>query len=467
MMQGMLEKMVPIKTRGREMSLSTVLPLPRNSAYDPPSAGEGRLDPLGFGVIADRIADSYARPVRARMRRIRFLTSMAIGGTFIWDLNSIEPAVAGDTPDIAFERVVIEALARGGQSGVHLDTGIPGITKAQAALLSKSRLDARGYLKSPRVFGFSGVYRPLSQATLLTDRWGGVLEAGRELIAGLEPDSGLNGLATGKTGTDGGDFLAWVAQESANSLRTGRNCFSPKHPYVSLLASIAAPQGAGAAERAALHGVLTHPQMSLQPEDDGAYLELLQILNQEMFIDSSEWDMVRALLEKGSPALRARMLMLIEFEEFARTLLWAFDTYRFISSQSVGGFPDRQVLQANNVLRNVAGSVSGLFNSTLAEMSQAVDQGVDPSLSGAFAERFSAFGEISSVVQLIEVLMAHHFAVQKNKAPDGKRAWLELGGAGYAIRPMFTVTNEPELQDKFIHPYRLLTLVDFLVDIHG
>jgi hypothetical protein len=449
------------------MSLANVLPLPRNSAYDPPMAGEGRLDPLGFAVIADRIADSYARPVRARMRRIRFLTTMAIGGTFIWDLNSIEPAVAGDTADIAFERVVVEALAHNAQSGVQLDTGIPGITKAQAALLSKSRLDARGYLKSPRVFGFSGVYRPLAQATSLADKSGGVLEAGRELIVGLETDSGLRGLATGNSGTKGGDFLAWLAQESANSLRTGRNCFSPRHPYVSLLASIAAPQGAGPAEREALHRVLTHPRMSAQPEDDAVYLELLLTVNRMLNSNLNEWEMVHALQDEGSPALKTRMQMVIVFEEFARELLWAFDTFRFVSSQSVGGFPDPNVLRSNDVLRSVAGSMSDLFNTALTRISQAVDQGVDPSLPGAFAERFSVFGETGSIDQFIEALMTHHAAVQKNKAPDGKRPWIEASGAGYAARPMFTVNSEPELQDKFIHQYRLMTLVDFLADIHG
>lgn len=451
------------------MSIAKVeaVPLPRNSAYDPPLAGEGRLDPLGFGVIADRIADSYARPVRARMRRIRFLTSMSLGGTFLWDLNSIEPAVAGDTPDIAFERVVIEALARGSQSGSQLDTGIPGITKAQAALLSRSRLDARGYLKSPRVFGFNGVYRPLAHATMLTDRSGGILEAGRGLLEGLEADLGMQGLALAQNGTDGGDFLAWLAQESAQSLRTGRNCFSPKHPYVSKLASMAAPQGAGEFERKALHMVLMHPQLSVHPEDDSVYLELLSLINGGTFSALNEWEMVQELAFRGSPALIARMNMLIEFERFAGELLWVFDTYRYISSLSAGGFPDPKVIRESDAFQSVSASVSESFTRSLARMHDAVEQGADPSLPSSFAERFSAFGEVSEGDQLLHVLMNHHFAVQKNKAPDGKRPWLEFDSSGYAVRPLFTVSEEPTRNDKFIHPYRLNTLVGFLADING
>ncbi len=100
-------------------------------------ADEGRL---GLGSIADRIADTYARPLRARMRRVRFLTTMALGGLFIPDLAGVKPAVPGDSPDISFERIVVECLARSNSSDVQLDSGIPGITKAHAALLAKSRI---------------------------------------------------------------------------------------------------------------------------------------------------------------------------------------------------------------------------------------------------------------------------------------------------------------------------------------
>lgn len=425
------------------------------------------MDPLGFAVIADRIADSYARTVRARMRRVRFLTSIAIGGTFMWDLGSIEPAVKGDTPDIAFERVVIESLARSSQSGVELDTGIPGITKAQAALISRSRLDARGYLKSPRVFGFSGVYRPLAQATLVTDKWAGTLDAGRELIAALESDTGLKGIIDGRAGSPGSDFMSWLTQESGNSLRMGRNGFGTKNPNVQTLASIAAPQGAGPAEKATLARILNTPQASLNPEDDSVYLELLQILQADIESESSEWELVHSLAAAGSDSLRARMRMLLAFEDFARNLLWAFDTYRYIASNSVNYVPLQAVVTSNDALITVASSVKGLYETALSHMFTAVEHGVDPSLPQAFADRFAAFGEVRSVEELIESIMVHHDFVQKNKAPNGKRPWLELQPEGYAVRPLFTVDQVPELNARFIHPYRINTLIDFLADIYG
>jgi hypothetical protein len=47
---------------------------PRFSEYDPGAVGEGSLDPLGLGAVADRIADRLAPGVRARMSHPRFVT---------------------------------------------------------------------------------------------------------------------------------------------------------------------------------------------------------------------------------------------------------------------------------------------------------------------------------------------------------------------------------------------------------
>src|SRR3546814_2495428 len=54
------------------------LTLPSLTVADPPVAGEGSLDPLGTGALADRIAEQLVPDVRARMSRVRFLTAMAI-----------------------------------------------------------------------------------------------------------------------------------------------------------------------------------------------------------------------------------------------------------------------------------------------------------------------------------------------------------------------------------------------------
>jgi len=45
----------------------------------PPGTSEGNLDPLGLYQIADQLAVQLVPAVRERMRRIRFVTAMAVG----------------------------------------------------------------------------------------------------------------------------------------------------------------------------------------------------------------------------------------------------------------------------------------------------------------------------------------------------------------------------------------------------
>jgi hypothetical protein len=73
------------------------LSLPFLTEPDPDRLGEGSLDPLGLGSIADHLADQVAPSVTARMSRVRFLTAIAVGATIAEELGD-EPAVDGSTP---------------------------------------------------------------------------------------------------------------------------------------------------------------------------------------------------------------------------------------------------------------------------------------------------------------------------------------------------------------------------------
>jgi len=453
-------------TRGMVMAIAARLPLPRASAYDPPMADEGRLDPLGLGSVADRIADSYGRPVRARMRRVRFLSTMALGGLFIPDLAGIEPAVAGDSPDIAFERVVIECLARSNSSDVHLDSGIPGVTKAHAALLTKSRLSARGYLKSPRVFGFFGIYRPLAAALGLNDRSGGTLAPGMDVLEGLQADLKITGLTNFAHGSQGVQLIEWLSKETARALTHGSNAFSPSSPFVETVTRIANPGAAGPEEKKALSALLSNPIASSHPQNDQTYLEILQLINE---IDTDRYgdvELVDFLLEVGSLQVQVRMQLVVDFENFARDLTWAFAQYRYLASHAMGGVPGPSALQASDVIATVAGQIGKRYQTVVNRMQQAMDVGVDPSLVSKFSESFGPFAEVSSPSEFIELLMTHHTSIQRNKAPNGKRAWLEDVSQGWAVRPLFSVTEKPERLVTFVHPYRLRAIANFLEDIH-
>lgn len=446
------------------MAIAT-LPLPFTTAYDPPVEGEGRLDPLGLGPLADRIADSYARPVRARMKRIRFLTSMALGGKLTPELVDVVPGVPGDTPEIAFERVVIEALARAGSSGLELDTGIPGIAKAQTALIAKSRLSARGYLKGPKVFGFFGVYRPLAAATGLLDAQGGTLAPGDSLLEALAKDAARS--SRFESDPSSREFLEWLMQATGDGLREGRNTFRPRSTHAQTLAAIAAPQYAGPQERLALSEVLHSPDEAVHPEDEAAYLEVLRLIAQAQQTPDSEVAWVAYLQANGSTGLSARMNMLVTFEDFGRDLLWAFDTYRFLSSHAVGWVPAASTLASDEVMQFVGSTIGQRYRTALAAMDMAAQFGADLEISSRFSHAFADFDRVMTPAELIDALMVHHERVQAGKPPSGKRPWLEADRGGWACRPLFEVADPVDRRDDFIHPYRINSLVRFLADLHG
>jgi hypothetical protein len=71
-----------------------------------------------------------------------------------------------------------------------------------------------------------------------------------------------------------------------------------------------------------------------------------------------------------------------------------------------------------------------------------------------------------SVPDFVEVLLAHHQTNQARKLPNGKRPWFEELGAGWVVRSLY---REPQPVDpdvaKFIHPYRLVALQQFVRDL--
>lgn len=446
------------------------LPIPTMSAYDPPTDGEGRLDPLGLAAIADRIADSYARAVRARMRRVRFLSVISLGSLVVEALEGVEPKYPGDSAELAFERFVVEALARSPIQYAAIDTGIPGITKAHQAVLAHQRLDAHGYLKSPRVFGFHGVYRPLATGLGLVDARGGLLPAGRTLVQALEDDLHLPGLLDRSPNTPGDGFLSWLITETASALRKGQNTFAVGNlAYLPTLIALASPSQVRVRERVALRSALGRPTPGLRHADDEAFTETLDRLGATGWENgTTEPQIVAHLAQHGTPALVARMRALESYEAFAADLTWAFDTFRFVSAKSQHGIAGHAAIAQTDGITIPAAGLASRYSAVVSRLEDAARHGADTVLTTQFADAFAAFAQPLTPEQLIESILARHVTVQGNKPPAGKRSWFEEVGKQVAVRPLFTVHEEPERPNgRYLHPYRFIALAGFLGDLHG
>lgn len=446
------------------MKTKNELPVPVLSAYDPPLAGEGRLDPLGLSSIADRLADTYAAPLRARMRRIRFASVMCLGALVMPEIEDALPAVPGDSADLAFERIVIEALARTPDAA--RQTGIPGISKAQERLAARQRLDPRGYLKSPRVFGFHGIYRPFATATGLLDASGNLLAEGRTLLRAVQGDHRLDGLLDLTPGSPGRSLVTWLIDETRKGLIAGSNVFAPTNKHLPTLVALAAPEGAAARERRALREAMNSGLVAGDPSDADAFVEVLGLIDASKVGGfDGEPAVATYLARHGTPALRVRMRAIEAYEEFARSLVWAFDTYRWLAA-SQACLPSSRSVSDNSALRSAADRLPRDFAAASAALDRLGDHGSGRDLHSQFMGAFAPLGERRDPEGLVSALMERHVAVQSAKPPAGKRPWFDLIESTYAVRPMYGLGDEPERPSSYVHPYRFNAILNFLADAH-
>ena len=163
------------------------------TAYDPPGTSEGSLDPLGLYQIADQLAMQLVPAVRERMLRFRFLTAMAVGSLVVEDLEG-DPHHRDAAPYLVWEWIVVEALTREPANDA-ANWGVPGTVVTRTARAQHGYVDARSYLKTPRVFGFHGVYKRLAVHLGLLDVHLAPGPNAERLADAWAQDQGLGGIA--------------------------------------------------------------------------------------------------------------------------------------------------------------------------------------------------------------------------------------------------------------------------------
>ena len=207
--------------------------LPFLTDLDPDESREGSLDPMGLAPLADRLADLIAPDVTARMSRVRFITAIAVGATVTAGMQDLI-AADGVTPAyIAFEWHLVEALARQRDLQASATLGVPGIGKARSmlALGSGRHLDSHSYLKGPRVFGFTGVYKRLARALGIVTPEIALLERGDTMRCGSgSRNPASEGFTEQRLGTAGGNLARSLVREVQRALFEGSVRLTPRSP---------------------------------------------------------------------------------------------------------------------------------------------------------------------------------------------------------------------------------------------
>lgn len=427
------------------------LRLPYLSEPDPELAGEGSLDPLGLAAVADRLAESIAPGVRARMFRIRFVTGIAITAALIEDFADAV-STDGVTPAyLALEWIVAEALARARGLPETALRRVPGIEKARAIVRRETHLDSRAYLKNPQVFGFHGVYKPLALALGVVDKDLVLTTLGQRLLTLWEAEQGLEGFVERRRGTEGGELSSSLREAVKATLQAGQVLLPVGSRLWPKVVEAFRPDGAGRREKALL-------SERLEAEEEPLRRELVRWLA-KLTLPDSELEKVEVIRAHASPELRLRLGAVEAYERVANLLQTAFDLIlrhsyvqgmKPVKRHSLENHPDMIA-----IVEELPGAVRRA-QEALELMGE---------LAVAFENHLSSFGEVTSGAQLFDQLLAHHDKVQKAKPPNGKRPWLDEAGEGFMVRSLYGPREEVVLTPRFLHPFRLVALENFLEDL--
>jgi hypothetical protein len=425
------------------------LTLPDLSAFDPPVAGEGSLDPVGLAAISDRLADRLAPGLRARMQRIRWVTATSVGAMACETLADTPSADGVSTPAIAFEWLVIEGFTRRLHPS-EIPRGVPGSMKARGVLSRNQRLSAATYLKGPAVFGFNGVYKPFAVDSGVV---GSQLDPGprcAEVVRVWEQEQGFVGFSDAVPSITGGRLRADLRDQVRNALSAGRCTTKPSSWLFGHVARSLHPERAGPAERRVLRSLVTDGVHETRSE---LARHLLRV-EDDIDVEAEALAQVRPLC---SPALGEIVDAVVAYERFALLVDAAFRTLCAVS-HSLGSQP--------LVAANIRGHETIVLASRElpSRFSEAADRMAVIGTEAGLEEQLGEFAIPRSPVELVELLFEHHERVQSAKPPGGKRPWFEPVRDGWVVRDPYATPEQPQIGPAFVHPVRVAALRRFMRD---
>jgi hypothetical protein len=424
-------------------------PLPFLTAFDPPGTSEGTLDPLGLYTIADQLGVSLVPGVRERMQRIRFLTVMVVGAAVTEDIDA-DPTVAASTPSRAWEWLVVEALMRrfDGDEGMR---GVPGSDVVRRSIARSDYVDARGYLKSPHIFGFHGVYKRLAMQVGLLDV---------QLRPGPTSAPLLDAWAQGlRDRVAPGPLL----KRWANAVRRGLAERPPRTKpgwtggEWQELAEAVAPSGAKARERRCVRELL----LATEKRRLGALPEIWRLQEENRGLELDE-RALHELLREREPGMSPLLAAIGAYEAFARRLQDAFDVLR-AAAASGESYVVEDIARDADFVRCVE-RLDERFASAhraLGELALA-----DAPLHARFTDRFQRFAGPMGPAECARALCDHHKEVQRFKSAEGKRPWFDALGEGRIyLRHAYRVARPDVRLDRYLHDYRATPIRQFREDL--
>lgn len=421
--------------------------LPFLSEADPEQAGEGSLDPLGLASLADRLADEIAPGITARMSRIRFVTAIAVGAVATERLSDVVAADGVSPAYLAFEWHLVEALGRDRHLPTEATLGVPGISKARSTVARGVHMDAASYLKTPKVFGFTGIYKRLARAVEVVDDQLLLAASGDRLVRVWEEEQGFPGFADRESGTPGGRLASYVERAVSGALAAGKVTLPLSSHLWAKLVQTLRPDRAEPRERALVWELLTDSDAPMRRE------VILGV--HRLGLEGTEAETLRALQADASPDLRDRLQAVDAYERVAELLTASFETLRVVSTGRGTAPVGPADLSQNSVLTRAARELPAALDDAYRRLEPLA-------LGPALADATTTYDAIATTADLVEALLIGHERVQEAK---GKRPWFEQTTRGCVVRPPYRTGTSREIDGGYVHPYRIHAIRSFLADL--
>ncbi|HEY3382621.1 MAG TPA: hypothetical protein VGK32_12680 [Vicinamibacterales bacterium] len=428
--------------------------LPFLTSYDPPGTSEGSLDPLGLYQIADQLATLLVPAVRERMQRIRFLTAMAVGALVCEGLDD-DPGKRDASPYLVWEWLVVEALICHG-AGSGAIWGVPGTLVARRTRGQHGYLDARSYLKTPRIFGFHGVYKRLATHLGLVDVHLGSGPDAEGLVDAWARDRGLGRFEDARKTV----VKKW-SKAVERSLAEAPPRTKPGWDTEAWqeLATAFDPSGCRAREKRWLRDALT-----AGGERRLGALPTIWSLQADAQDDELPEETLHDRLETQEPSYGPLLAAIRAYEGFARHLQDAFDVLKADASrQDASGYVVPNIASDADFKQCVSG-LDRRFETAHRTLGNVIL--ANAPLQSLFHRRFAAFGEPTDPERCALLLCSHHEAVQRAKSAEGKRPWFDrIGPERISVRHAYREEPRELRLDRYLHTYRGRPVRQFYGDL--
>jgi len=450
------------------MAIATESPLefrpPFLSLLDRRSQDEGGIDPLSLQATYEQLAERILPFITARMARPRFLTAIAVGARLCQRFGE---AVADDgvtPPWLVYEWHVIEAFVRARISIPEAEGRIPGIQKVGDAVRTRRAISAGSYLKTPKIFGFTGVYRRLATGLGIVDDDLSLDAGGEELVRIWEKEQGLDGFLSDPDGDRAG-LRRSIESAVDDGLKAGHTSRRGGWSTWNTLARTLNPDTAGPKECAFLHKTLLSTDLVQNRGDVEAtamrreFLEALRWHGQSV-VPAEEMAFFKRIQSNASQELRRRLSLILSYEVLCRYITDALDLVLSLGARH--GLPE--VSTESFTRHPLAGRIASSLPSACERAERPF---VGPDAMDSVAKLVERYGEIRSAENLLDSILSHHSDAQRAKPPEGRRPWVEPGRGKRSawVRPAYLRDDPPDGTGGFVHHYRSATCSRFLRDL--